>query len=103
ICGPTGSGKSVCIGFLAAMLSRRGVTQVLFDKDRGLEILVRALGGTYQALKTGEPTGFNPLQLAPTARNVEFLKGWLHLLARGPAPLTAREQADLDQALRGTL
>lgn len=103
ICGPTGSGKSVCIGFLATMLSRRGVTQVLFDKDRGLEILVRALGGTYQALRNGEPTGFNPLQLAPTGRNIEFLKGWLYLLARGPVPLSAREQADLDQALRGTL
>lgn len=103
ICGPTGSGKSVFVGFLAAMLSRRGVTQLLFDKDRGLEILVRALGGTYQALKSGEPTGFNPLKLDPTGRNVEFLKTWLYLLVRGPQPLSARQQADLDQALRGTL
>jgi type IV secretion system protein VirB4 len=103
ICGPTGSGKSVFVGFLTAMLSRRGVTQLLFDKDRGLEILVRALGGTYQALRSGEPTGFNPLQLDPTGRNVEFLKAWLYLLVRGPAPLSARQQADLDQALRGTL
>ena len=103
ICGPTGSGKSVFVGFLTAMLSRRGVTQLLFDKDRGLEILVRALGGTYQALKTGEPTGFNPLKLQPTGRNVEFLKAWLHLLVRGSTPLSARQQADLDQALRGTL
>jgi len=39
ICGPTGSGKSVFIGFLVAMLSRQGATQVVFDKDRGLEIL----------------------------------------------------------------
>ena len=85
------------------MLSRCGVTQVLFDKDRGLEILVRALGGTYQALRNGEPTGFNPLQLPPTGRNIEFLKAWLYLLVRGPIPLSAREQADLDQALRGTL
>lgn len=103
ICGPTGSGKSVFVGFLTAMLSRRGVTQLLFDKDRGLEILVRALGGTYQALKSGEPTGFNPLQLDPTGRNVEFLKAWLSLLVRGSVPLSARQQADLDQALRGTL
>ena len=80
VCGPTGPGKSVFIGFLTAMLARRGVTQVLFDKDRGLEILVRALGGTYQALRSGEPTSFNPLQLPPTGRNVGFPKGWLHLL-----------------------
>ncbi|MGH8240582.1 MAG: VirB4 family type IV secretion/conjugal transfer ATPase, partial [Steroidobacteraceae bacterium] len=47
ICGPTGSGKSVLIGFLVAMLSRQGATQVIFDKDCGLEILTRALRGTY--------------------------------------------------------
>ena len=103
ICGPTGSGKSVFIAFLAAMLSRRGVTQVLFDKDRGLEILVRALGGEYRALRSGEPTGFNPLQLEPTGRNVEFLKSWLRVLVRGSRELSAREAVDLDQALRGTL
>ncbi|MDB6103301.1 MAG: conjugal transfer protein TrbE [Gammaproteobacteria bacterium] len=103
ICGPTGSGKSVFIGFLAATLARRGVTQVLFDKDRGLEILVRALGGEYLPLKNGEPSGFNPLQLPVTPRNVEFLKSWLRLLVRAAAPLSTREQADLDHALRGTL
>jgi len=103
ICGPTGSGKSVLIGFLVAMLSRQGATQIIFDKDRGLEILVRALGGTYLPLKNGEPTGINPLQLPPTPTNVEFLKTWLRALVRGTAPLSIREEADLDHALAGTL
>jgi type IV secretion system protein VirB4 len=107
ICGPTGSGKTVFIGFLIAMLDRQGVTQVVFDKDRGLEILVRALGGEYLPLKSGVPTGFNPLQLPITPANVEFLKSWLQNLSAGPAlsgrPSPARETADLDQALRGTL
>jgi type IV secretion system protein VirB4 len=103
ICGPTGSGKSVLIGFLVAMLARQGATQVIFDKDRGLEILVRALGGTYLPLKNGVPTGFNPLRLPPTAANVEFLKTWLRALVRGTVPLTIREEADLDHALMGTL
>ena len=85
------------------MLSRQGATQVIFDKDRGLEILVRALGGTYLPLRNGVPTGFNPLQLAPTAQNVEFLKVWLRALVRGAAPLSVREEADLDHALAGTL
>src|SRR5262249_14964224 len=61
ICGPTGSGKTVLVGFLIALLSRREVTQVIFDKDRGLEILVRALGGTYLPLTAGVSTGCNPL------------------------------------------
>ncbi len=104
ICGPTGSGKTVFIGFLVAALSRQGATQILFDKDRGLEILVRALGGEYCPLKNGEPTGFNPMKLAPTAHHIEFLKEWLRVLTRpAQGPLTVRQQADLDQALRGTL
>jgi type IV secretion system protein VirB4 len=104
ICGPTGSGKTVFIGFLVAQLTRQGATQILFDKDRGLEILVRALGGEYCALKNGEPTGFNPLKLPPTPLNVEFLKAWLRVLVRpASGALTVRQQADLDSALRGTL
>jgi type IV secretion system protein VirB4 len=103
VCGPTGSGKTVFIGFMLAMLARQDVTQVVFDKDRGLEILVRALGGTYLPLKNGAPTGFNPLQLSPTPANVEFLKLWLRSLVRGNSVLSVREEADLDHALRGTL
>ncbi len=104
ICGPTGSGKTVFIGFLVTLLSRQGASQVLFDKDRGLEVLVRALGGEYCALKSGERTGFNPLKLPATAMNLEFQKAWLRVLVR-PAvgALTVRQQADLDQALKGTL
>jgi type IV secretion system protein VirB4 len=105
ICGPTGSGKTVFIGFLVTTLSTRGVTQVIFDKDRGLEILVRALGGEYLSLRNGQPTGFNPLRLTRTADNEEFLKVWLRALLSGigKRPLTVREEADLDQALQGTL
>ncbi len=105
ICGPTGSGKTVLIGFLLAMLHRDGVTQVVFDKDRGLEILVRALDGEYLPLRNGAATGFNPLQLPRTANDEEFLKAWLAALVRPSSgrPLSVREQGDLDQALRGTL
>ena len=87
ICGPTGSGKTVFIGFLVTLLLRQGATQVLFDKDRGLEILVRALGGEYLELRQGLPTGFNPLQLPDTPQHVEFLK---ILAARAGAPARAR-------------
>ena len=104
ICGPTGSGKTVFIGFLVALLQRQGASQVLFDKDRGLEILVRAMRGEYCPLKNGEPTGFNPLKLPVQPLNVEFLKAWLRVLVRpASGALTVREEADLDQALKGTL
>jgi len=105
ICGPTGSGKTVLIGFLVTMLARQGVTQVILDKDRGLERLVRALDGEYLTLRNGLATGFNPLQLPAGPGHLEFLRSWLRLLARAPGarPLNVREQSDLDQALRGAL
>jgi type IV secretion system protein VirB4 len=105
ICGPTGSGKTVFIGFLVTLLQQRGVTQVIFDKDRGLEILVRSLGGEYLELRHGAPTGFNPLQLAVDSNSLEFQKAWLRMLVRAKAGrvLSSRESADLDLALHGTL
>jgi type IV secretion system protein VirB4 len=105
ICGPTGSGKTVLIGFLLTMLARQGVTQVVFDKDHGLEILVRALGGRYLPLRNGAQTECNPLQLPEGSENESFLKHWLRVLARPGLgrTLTAREETDLDQALKGTL
>jgi type IV secretion system protein VirB4 len=105
ICGPTGSGKTVLIGFLLSMLARQGATQIVFDKDHGLEILVRALGGRYLPLRNGVATGCNPLQLPEHPDNEAFLKAWLRVLARPSSGriLVVREEADLDQALRGTL
>jgi type IV secretion system protein VirB4 len=103
ICGPTGSGKTVFVGFLVALLARREVTQVVFDKDRGLEILLRALGGIYLPLKSGVSTGCNPLQLPVTPSTLEFLKFWVRTLVRSSSVLSAREEADLDNALRGTM
>ena len=104
VIGPTGSGKTVWVGFSICMLAKTKATQVVFDKDRGLEILIRALGGLYLPLQHGMPTGMNPLQLEPTATNVEFLKTWLRRLVERPEkPLSVLEEADLDQALKGTL
>ncbi len=108
LCGPTGGGKTVIIGFLISMLTKFGCTQVIIDKDRGLEILVRAFGGEYLPLKNGIPTGCNPLQLPPTPANMDFLKSWLRLLARtqageGASILPVREESDIELALRGTL
>jgi len=104
VIGPTGSGKTVLIGFLVCMLAKARTTQVLFDKDRGLEILVRAQGGRYLPLRNGAVTGMNPLQLEPSPGNVEFLKTWLRrLVERRDRPFTVREEGDLDLALHGTL
>lgn len=103
--GPVGTGKTTVLGFLVASVTKLQATQVIFDKDEGLHILVRALGGEYLPLKNGRPTGCNPLQLEPTPTNVEFLRHWLARLAkRNPDErLAVRQEEDLEQALRGTL
>jgi type IV secretion system protein VirB4 len=104
ICGPTGSGKTVFLGFCLCLLQRHGATQVVFDKDRGLEILVRALGGQYLAFRRGIATGCNPLQLDATPVNRAFLRSWLQALVhRSSRPLSIREEGELDQALDGVL
>ncbi len=65
VTGPTGSGKTVGLGFLLCQAMR--VTPrprvAFFDKDRGADPLIRAMGGAYEVLAPGVPTGFNPLQL----------------------------------------
>ncbi len=75
VTGPSGSGKTVFLGFISAQAQRVQPRPklVLVDKDRGLEIFVRALGGQYEVLRAGEPTGFNPLRLSDNGANREFL------------------------------
>ncbi|MDQ0608295.1 type IV secretion system protein VirB4 [Variovorax sp. W1I1] len=105
--GPVGTGKTTLLGFcMVAICNRLDATQVIFDKDEGLHILVRALGGRYLPLKNGVPTGCNPLQLDDAAAdNVEFMRQWLRrLVMRTPNDtLSVRQEDDLDQALHGTL
>ncbi|OHX36494.1 conjugal transfer protein [Methylomonas sp. LWB] len=104
LCGPTGSGKTVVFGFMVSMLRKQNVTQVIFDNDYGLEILIRALGGRYLPIRNKHNTGFNPLQLDPTPNNVEFMRQFVQRLAYRPdKPLTERELKNLNTALDGTL
>lgn len=80
--GPSGSGKTVAVNFLMAQAQKFRPRTVLFDKDRGSEIFVRALGGHYARIEPGEPTGFNPLRLDDTPVNRAFLAEWLNALLR---------------------
>lgn len=73
IFGSMGSGKTLLAGFLILQSMKFGGKRVIFDKDRGLEIMVRAMNGAYEVLKPGIPSGFNPCQLDGTPQNRKFL------------------------------
>jgi len=100
IIGPSGSGKTMVLNFLTAQAQKYEPRTILFDKDRGAEIFVRAIGGHYTALRPGEPTGFNPLQLPDTPANRAFLKTFIAQLVTRPGEvLSAEEEAIIVDAI----
>jgi type IV secretion system protein VirB4 len=81
VIGPSGSGKTVVLNFLLAQARKFNPRIIFFDKDRGAELFIRAVGGRYDVLRPGTPSGLNPLQLPDTPANRQFLIDWLALLA----------------------
>lgn len=77
IIGPTGSGKTVLMNFLCGQAQKFNGRMFFFDKDRGAEIFIRALGGNYTTIEPGKDCHFNPLQLEDTRENRSFLVDWL--------------------------
>ncbi len=86
VIGPSGSGKTVVMNFLAAQAQKFSPRTILFDKDRGAELFVRGIGGRYDSIRSGEPTGFNPLSLPDTPGNKAFLRDWLGALLKAEGP-----------------
>lgn len=94
--GPSGSGKTVILNFLLAQARKFSPRIIFFDKDRGAELFIRAIGGTYDRLSPEVSSGLNPLQLPDTPSNRQFLMDWLGLLAGG---VSAEEAADIRDAI----
>lgn len=104
VIGPSGSGKTVVMNFLAAQAQKAEPRTIFFDKDRGAEIFLRAIGGHYAALQPGLPTGFNPLMLPDTPANRAFLRDWLACLLSPPqGALTTGEIATIAAAVDACL
>ena len=83
VIGPSGSGKTVVLNFLLAQARKLNPRIVFFDKDRGAELFIRAIGGRYEVLRPGTSSGLNPLQLPDNPENRQFLIDWLSLLVGG--------------------
>ena len=74
ILGKTGAGKTTTLDGLITESSKYNPRGYFFDKDQGMMPLVTALEGKYQVLREGEPSGMQPLQMAPTKANVGLAK-----------------------------
>lgn len=86
VIGPSGSGKTVVLNFLIAQAQKHAPRTILFDKDRGAEIFLRAMGAHYTRLIPGESTGFNPLAMADGADTRAFLRDFLASLLAADGP-----------------
>jgi type IV secretion system protein VirB4 len=101
ILGRPGSGKSVLAAFLMTMARRAGARLFVFDYRAGMEMAVRALGGSYSTVRAGRPTGLNPLQTEIDARGQAWLADWLaSLLERRDRPLTPVQTNRLQEVVR---
>jgi len=108
ITGGTGSGKSTLISFLVCQAERADAQIVLWDKDRGLEALVRALGGIYLSLTNtpGLGTGLAPLRrLTDSPEDLGFLSGLIRACISTPNPyeFTPEEDRRLGIALKAIM
>lgn len=99
ITGKSGTGKTVTLGFTLAQAQKFGPTICAFDKDRGMEVVIRAMGGRYLPLRMGDPSGFNPFQLEPTQANLSFLKRFVKTLIGCAGPVTHMDERQIDQGI----
>lgn len=102
IIGPTGSGKTVLLNFLCAQAQKFNCRTFFFDKDRGAEIFIRAIGGNYTIIEPGKKCRFNPLQLPDTPENRTFLAEWMHTLVTvNDEPFSAEDMDRINEAVAG--
>ncbi|MDP5218823.1 type IV secretion system protein B4 [Ruegeria sp. 2205SS24-7] len=99
VLGRTGSGKTLTAAFLAAQAQRVGARLFFFDKDHGLEMAVRALGGRYNTILAGISTGLNPLQTETDERGRAWLADWLATLLSRAGALSGEQSRQIQSAV----
>ncbi len=100
VIGPAGSGKTVLSSFLLAQSRKFDTRIVCFERHRGLELFLRAMGGRYHTFRPGESSGLNPLALPDSPATRAFLIEWLtHIVTAMGEPLSRDEQALLPIAV----
>lgn len=87
VVGGSDIGKTVRLGILAAYyVGLHGARLRFFDRDRGAELWIRALGGAYYTLALGMCTGWAPFMCEDSERNRGELYALVTLCITGGHP-----------------
>ena len=98
VCGMTGSGKTSLLAFWLCRFVQMGVRAMVLDKDRGLELTTRALGGSYVVIDEDHATGFDPFGFPRTPVAEGFVHDLVHAMVGDP--WTAADSAAVLAAVR---
>lgn len=109
IIGKSGGGKTVLEMMMLAQATKFDepddpATFILFDKDFGASIGIRAMGGKYFPLQSKMPTGLAPMKLDNTPDNVAFLDKLIKKLTqRQDAAFTPVQENEIHEAINGVM
>ncbi len=111
VIGKSGTGKTVLEMVLLAQAQKfhqpkkgKILSCVVFDKDLGAAVGVRAMGGRYYPLKNGISTGFNPFQMEPTPNNLTFLEALVKKMVQHEGlPITPAQEQEISRAISGVM
>ncbi len=99
--GKTGAGKTTLLNALLTLSTKFDPRMFFYDVGQGMYPLVAGLGGHYTVFRDGEPTGWQPAQLAPTRANIRMVKRLVRLCAEISldAPITHEEVKQVNAAV----
>ena len=98
--GKTGTGKTTAQTAMLSFAERFKPYIFAMDKDKGMEIFIRAIGGTYFPIDAGVPTGINPFQWPDSPKLRDFLYDLVGSCVRQQSKEnTAEEQKQIKMAV----
>lgn len=99
--GPMGKGKTLLLSAFLTLSTKYGGWRYIFDKDEGMEIIVRALGGSYHIIEPGKPSGMAPFQLEDTPENRAFNILLLKRILSTDSGLTTQDKRTIGLVVKG--
>src|SRR5699024_3668911 len=90
--------------FTLAQIEKYKPTGVFFDKARGAEVAIKAMGGIYLPFLNSVSTGLNPFQLEPTPATLGFLNQLVtKIITAGGKDITEQEREQIRTGIEGVM